>query len=94
MNTMTKLMRKREKIRAQVKSRFYYLFWGTATLSVVAGQIYLGTSYRAMARSMNRWFEETIDIMQMPLTGPRDGRGYYQPMPSSPDDYERYPIIQ
>ena len=45
-----KFIKKREKIRAQVKSRFYYLFWGTATLSVVAGQIYLGTSYRAMAR--------------------------------------------
>jgi len=90
---MTKLMRKREKIRAQVKSRFYYLFWGTATLSVVAGQIYLGTSYRAMASSMNRWFEETIDIMTMPRTAPRD-RGYMIPMPSSPEDYERYPIIQ
>ena len=93
MNTMTKLMRKREKIRAQVKSRFYYLFWGTATLSVVAGQIYLGSSYRAMARSMNRWFEETIDIITMPHTAPRD-RGYYQPMPSSPEDYKRYPVIQ
>ena len=90
---MTKLMRKREKIRAQVKSRFYYLFWGTATLSVVAEQIYLGTSYRAMASSMNRWFEETIDIMTMPRTAPRD-RGYMIPMPSSPEDYERYPIIQ
>tara|TARA_B100000941_G_scaffold181806_1_gene130498 strand:- start:242 stop:526 length:285 start_codon:yes stop_codon:yes gene_type:complete len=94
---MTKLMRKREKIRAQVKSRFYYLFWGTATLSVVAGQIYLGTSYRTMARSMNRWFEETIDLIQQPINPmPRipDRGGYYQPMPSSPEDYERYPIIQ
>mgnify|MGYP004089386873 CR=1 FL=1 len=88
-----KFMKRREKIRAQVKSRFYYLFWGTATLSVVAGQVYLGTSYRAMARSMNRWFEETIEIMTMPRTAPRD-RGYYQPMPSSPEDYERYPVIQ
>ena len=60
-------MNKRDKVRAQVKSRFYYMFWGTATISVVAGQIYLGTSYRAMGRSMDRWFEETIDIMQRPL---------------------------
>ena len=37
-------MNKRDKVRAQVKSRFYYMFWGTATISVVAGQIYLGTS--------------------------------------------------
>ena len=90
---MTKLMRKREKIRAQVKSRFYYLFWGTATLSVVAGQIYLGTSYRAMASSMNRWFEETIDIMTMPKRNPSP-MPYYIPMPSSPEDYDNMPIIQ
>ena len=66
-------MNKRDKVRAQVKSRFYYMFWGTATISVVAGQIYLGSSYRAMARSMNRWFNETVDLIQRPLrydTGP------------------------
>ena len=85
-------MKRREKIRAQVKSRFYYLFWGTATLSVVAGQIYLGTSYRAMARSMNRWFYETIDLIQQPIK-PRldtpvipDRGGYYMPVPQ-PEDY-------
>ena len=93
-----KFIKKREKIRAQVKSRFYYLFWGTATLSVVAGQVYLGTSYRAMARSMNRWFDETIDLIQEPVR-PRIGTpvipdrdGYYMPMPSSPED--QYPIIR
>ena len=36
-----------QKKRAQVKSRFYYLFWGAATLSVLAGQLYVGTGYRA-----------------------------------------------
>ena len=82
-------MKRREKIRAQVKSRFYYLFWGTATLSVVAGQVYLGTSYRAMARSMNRWFEETIDLIQMPhkrRSGPSPADGWYLPVPT-PEDY-------
>ena len=54
---------KREKIRAQMKSRFYYVFWGAATVAVVSGQLYVGTSYRAMARSMNRWFYETIDLI-------------------------------
>ena len=58
---------KREKIRAQMKSRFYYMFWGAATVAVVSGQLYVGTSYRVMARSMNRWFEETIDIMTDPI---------------------------
>ena len=36
-----KFMRKRDKIRAQMKSRFYYLFWGAATVAVVSGQLYL-----------------------------------------------------
>ena len=44
-----KFMRKRDKIRAQMKSRFYYLFWGAATVAVVSGQLYVGTSNRAMA---------------------------------------------
>ena len=35
LTTMKKL--KKEKIRAQVKSRFYYLFWGAATVSVLFG---------------------------------------------------------
>jgi len=42
-------MTKKNKLRAQVKSRFYYLFWGVATLSVVAGQIYVANGFRRMA---------------------------------------------
>ena len=81
-----KFMRKRDKIRAQMKSRFYYLFWGAATVAVVSGQLYVGTSYRAMAKSMNRWFEETIDIMQEPVKQRRDSGGYYMPVPV-PENY-------
>jgi len=77
---------KREKIRAQMKSRFYYMFWGAATIAVVSGQLYVGTSYRTMARSMNRWFEETIDIMQEPVKQRRDSGGYYMPVPV-PENY-------
>jgi hypothetical protein len=40
----------------QVKSRFYYYFWGLATISVVLGQIYVGTGYRVMAQSINQFF--------------------------------------
>ena len=58
------------KVRSQFKSSAYYMFWGTATFVVVAGQIYVGSGYRAMAESMNRWFEETIDIITIPHTGP------------------------
>ena len=71
-----------------MKSRFYYMFWGAATVAVVSGQLYVGTSYRAMAKSMNRWFEETIDIMQEPVrrrTAPQPD-GYYMPVPT-PEDY-------
>ena len=51
----------KEKVRNQVKSRFYYLFWGVATFSVVAGQLYVGSGYRMFARSLNRIFD-TIEI--------------------------------
>ena len=80
-----KFMRKREKIRAQMKSRFYYWFWGAATVMVVSGQFYVGSGYRQMARSLNRWFDETIDIMQEPVRRQRQD-GYYMPVPR-PDDY-------
>ena len=51
----------KEKVRNQVKSRFYYLFWGIATFSVVAGQVYVGSGYRMFARSLNRIFD-TIEL--------------------------------
>ena len=49
--------RKLVKQRAQVKSRFYYLFWGIATVSVVLGQLYVGSGYRAYANALLRIFE-------------------------------------
>ena len=47
----------KEKVRAQVKSRFYYLFWGIATVSVVLGQLYVGSGYRIFAQSLLRIFD-------------------------------------
>ena len=49
------------KQRNQVKSRFYYIFWGAATISVLFGQLYVGSGYRSYARSLNRIFD-TIEI--------------------------------
>ena len=49
------------KARNQVKSKFYYIFWGIATFSVVAGQVYVGSGYRSYANALNRIFD-TIDI--------------------------------
>jgi|TARA_B100000035_G_scaffold6239_1_gene5481 hypothetical protein len=41
-----------KKQRHQVKSRWYYVFWGIATVSVVAGQVYVGTGYRILSDDM------------------------------------------
>ena len=51
---------RKEKRRNQVKSKFYYIFWGLATASVFAGQIYVGSGYRQMARSFNRIVDSII----------------------------------
>ena len=72
-----------------MKSSSYYLFWGIATVAVVSGQVYVGTGYRAMAKSMNRWFEETIEIITMPK---RPRTGTYEPM--RPYEDNRMPVIQ
>ena len=78
---------KRDKVRAQVKSRWYYTFWGTATVAVVAGQLYVGTSYRAMATSLNIWFDTAIESL-IPDEKPR---GRYEPIiPPPTGDFRDY----
>ena len=42
----------------QKKSRFYYYFWGLATVAVVVGQIYVGSGYRVMANSVDNFLEK------------------------------------
>ena len=51
------MSKKKEKLRAQVKSRFYYIFWGAATVSVFAGQIYVGSGYRQLSNPLNEIVE-------------------------------------
>ena len=63
----------KEKVRNQVKSRFYYIFWGVATFSVVAGQMYVGSGYRMFARSLNRIF----DTVEVEVGRDYNGRRYY-----------------
>ena len=36
----------------QHKQRYYYIFWSIATLAVVIGQIYVASSYRALAEAL------------------------------------------
>ena len=38
--------------RNQIKSRWYYIFWGAMAVAVVVGQLYIGTGYREMAKSV------------------------------------------
>ena len=84
MTTMTKSY---NKIKHQVKSNKYYLFWGAATIAVMAGQIYVGTGYRNMSESLDR----LIDVITAPKprTMPVPGSRYQ----SEPDDWGM-PIIQ
>ena len=83
------IMSKREKIRAQMKSRFYYMFWGAATVAVVGGQLYVGSSYRAMAKSMNRWFDTAVEAL-IDNYPPARPRGLYEPLiPPPTGDFRR-----
>ena len=36
----------------QHKQRYYYIFWSLATLLVVAGQVYVASSYRLLAEAL------------------------------------------
>ena len=40
------------KLKHQVKSNKYYIFWGAATVAVIIGQIYIGLGYRMMTQSI------------------------------------------
>ena len=62
------MTKKKEKLRAQVKSRFYYIFWGAATVSVFAGQMYVGTGYRLMSEAFHR----IMDTVAVELYQERD----------------------
>ena len=77
------------KLKHQVKSSKYYLFWGAATIAVMVGQIYVGNGYRGMSQSVKD-LTETITIkMEWDELNRRRGTGSYLPMREmiDPDDY-------
>ena len=49
------------KTKAQIKSSRYYLFWGAATVAVMAGQIYVGTGYRNMSESLDELVDTFVN---------------------------------
>ena len=61
------------KQKHQVKSRWYYIFWGAATVSVFAGQMYVGSGYRQMSESFNR----IIDTVVIELERTYNGQKFY-----------------
>ena len=54
-------MKKYSKLKHQVKSNMYYIFWGACTIAVMAGQIYVGTGYKSMSESVKD-LTEIIEI--------------------------------
>ena len=45
-------MKPMSKLKHQIKSNKYYLFWGACTFAVMAGQIYVGAGYRQMSQDV------------------------------------------
>ena len=72
----------------QKKSRTYYYFWGIATISVVVGQIYVGSGFRRMAESADG-ISADINLLVEVLTMPSA-----LTMPVSPRSSGGMPIIQ
>ncbi len=71
---------KAAKLRAQVKSRWYYIFWGTCTVAVCAGQVLVGSGFRRMADSLDKVLDAPI---QMDIGIPR----------YNPDPWEDHPML-
>ena len=68
-------MKKVSKLKHQVKSNMYYVFWGACTIAVMAGQIYVGTGYRSMSESIEKLVNAYVN---RPRTMPVDKPSTYQ----------------
>ena len=73
MTTMTKF----SKLKHQVKSNAYYIFWGACTFAVMAGQIYVGTGYRSMSKSLDTLVDAYVN---RPRVMPVPNRDYEMPI--------------
>ena len=47
----------------QVKSKFYYIFWGSATVAVILGQLYVGTGYRVLHQDMRELLNKVDGVI-------------------------------
>ena len=66
------------KMKRQMKSRIYYIFWGAMTVTVFIGQMYVGTGYRLMTDSVNRLLNSVDGVLIDPskVYPNYDGQGY------------------
>ena len=94
--------KKFEKQRHQVKSRWYYIFWGTFTVAVCAGQVLVGSGFRRMAESFESVLDSPIHLdfgipRRHPMMVPEwEDNGLYHPTnpptelsPQYKEDFER-----
>jgi hypothetical protein len=58
-----KMKKQKQKLKAQVKSRFYYIFWGIATIAVVSGQLYVGSGYRVLHKDMRELLSKVDGVL-------------------------------
>ena len=47
----------------QKKSRMYYYFWSTMTITVFLGQLYVGTGYRLLHNSMQELLDKVDGVL-------------------------------
>ena len=71
------MMTKFSKLKHQVKSNAYYIFWGACTFAVMAGQIYVGTGYRGMSKSLDTLVDAYVN---RPRVMPADKPLYEMPI--------------
>ena len=71
------MMTKFSKLKHQVKSNAYYIFWGACTFAVMAGQIYVGTGYRNMSESIDKLVDAYVN---RPRTMPVEKPLYQMPI--------------
>ena len=74
---MTMMTKSYNKLKHQVKSNMYYIFWGACTLAVMAGQIYVGTGYRSMSKSLDTLVDSYVN---RPRVMPVPNRDYEMPI--------------
>ena len=64
-------------IRHQIKSQWYYIFWGICTVTVLGGQVYVGFGYREMAEATKK---TSISVTCTPqyIVAPKNKTGEFE----------------